>query len=65
MKKDWSLATHTVHSKDWSDWADALADQSLLGTQVILLVLSEKLGTENQSFDTIRIEWLLQAQNLN
>ena len=32
-----SLATHWVHSEDWSDWADA---ESLLGTQTILLVLS-------------------------
>ena len=24
-----SLATHWVHSEDWSDWADAQADQTL------------------------------------
>ena len=48
------IRVFTVHSKGsqgpnasscgqqrlWSDWADAQADQSLLGTQVILLVLS-------------------------
>ena len=28
-----SLATHWVHSEDWSDWADAQVDLSLLGTQ--------------------------------
>ena len=28
-RKIGSLATHWVHSKDWSDWADAQADLSL------------------------------------
>ena len=31
-----SLATHWVHSKDYSDWADAQADRSLLGGHAIL-----------------------------
>ena len=35
-----SLATNWSHSEDWSDWMDAQADLSLLGTHVILLVLS-------------------------
>ena len=34
-----SLATHWAHSKDWSDWADALAIWVFPGRTVILLVL--------------------------
>ena len=36
MKKAWSLASHWVHSEDWSDWSDwsdAQADLSLRWTQ--------------------------------
>ena len=29
-----SLATHWAHSKDWSDWAEAQADLSSLGTHL-------------------------------
>ena len=29
MNKHWSLATHKVHNKDWSDWANAQVDLSL------------------------------------
>ena len=32
--------THREQSEDWSDWADAQANQSSLSAQVILLVLS-------------------------
>ena len=35
-----SLATHRAHSKVWSNWADAQADQSSLGAHANLLVLS-------------------------
>ena len=28
-RKLWSIATHWVHSEDWSDWADGQADLSL------------------------------------
>ena len=34
------LVTHRAHSEDWSDWADAQADLSLLGSHAISLVLS-------------------------
>ena len=38
-RKIGSLATHWVHSEDWSDWADAQADL-IAGRTSILLVLS-------------------------
>ena len=34
-----SLATHSAHSEDWSDWMDAQADLSLCWAHTILLVL--------------------------
>ena len=31
LRKTWPLTTYWAHSEDWSDWADAQADLSLLG----------------------------------
>ena len=55
MKKVGSLATYWVHSEDWSDWADAQADLSLLGTHAILLVLSWDAHIQSDSQDSLVI----------
>ena len=38
-RKRWTLVTHWVHSEDWSNWADAQADLSLIWAHFVGFVM--------------------------